>query len=595
MKQFVLGKSHFFVLSFLFLMSTPYAGTPLWTFSPLTATSISITPADTAIVQYKVTNQSSITHTLAMHPIVGIIQITTGAGICSNPFTLYGQESCVLSLQIIGSQVASGTTNGPVVCDTDDYIQCYRPSAADVLNVNVISNSSFTVGGTISGLMGTVYLENNGTDLASFSSNGSFTFSTPVPNGSPYNVTVATQPTSQVCNVTNGSGTINNTNVTNVIVTCATNSFTVGGTVSGLTGTVVLQNNGADSTIISSNGGFTFATPVAEGSPYNVTVLTQPAGQTCGISNGSGTMGSSNVTNVNVTCSADATTLSTSLSNLVLQRSGIARIITITNTGSSTAQDLAVNLPTFPAGTSAITTCSSTLNAGSSCTITVTPGANATSNCTTGIEPTPGVITVSSSNASSVTTNVVVLYYVCIYQGGYVFAIDDTTSNTSSAGGTTLAQINNSSSHVWANNTSTVTGASSLTNGAQNTTAIVGSSVASGSAAELCTNYTIDSSGNSPCSTGTCYNNWYQPAICQLGGQGQGAGCPAGIQNVAANLSSFIGCGTSNCLPFGLWSSTESNVAPASSAWEQQFSGSVVQITDVKNSPIPVRCVRDFS
>jgi hypothetical protein len=79
-------------------------------------------------------------------------------------------------------------------------------------------------------------------------------------------------------------------------------SFTIGGTISGLSGTVVLQNNGGNNLSISANGSFTFATPVATGSPYNVTVLTQPAVQTCAVANAAGTIAGANITNVTVNC-----------------------------------------------------------------------------------------------------------------------------------------------------------------------------------------------------------------------------------------------------------------------------------------------------
>ena len=176
--------------------------------------------------------------------------------------------------------------------------------ANNVTNVVVTcSTDAFTVGGTVSGLSGTVTLQQNGADSMSISANGSFTFSTPVAEGTPYNVTVQIQPATQTCTVTNGSGTMGANNVTNVAVTCSTDAFTVGGTVSGLSGTVTLQQNGADSMSIGANGSFTFSTPVAEGAPYNVTVQIQPATQTCTVTNGSGTMGANNVTNVAVTCS----------------------------------------------------------------------------------------------------------------------------------------------------------------------------------------------------------------------------------------------------------------------------------------------------
>src|SRR6202012_5036724 len=71
-------------------------------------------------------------------------------------------------------------------------------------------------------------------------------------------------------------------------------TYSVGGTVSGLTGTVVLQDNGADNLSVTANGTFTFPTKLVSGSAYSVTVLTQPSGQTCTVSGGTGTVGSAN-------------------------------------------------------------------------------------------------------------------------------------------------------------------------------------------------------------------------------------------------------------------------------------------------------------
>ena len=52
----------------------------------------------------------------------------------------------------------------------------------------------------------------------------------------------------------------------------------IGGTVSGLNGTVMLQNNGSDSLSVSANGIFTFPALIANRSAFSVAVLTQPAG-----------------------------------------------------------------------------------------------------------------------------------------------------------------------------------------------------------------------------------------------------------------------------------------------------------------------------
>ena len=65
----------------------------------------------------------------------------------------------------------------------------------------------------------------------------------------------------------------------------------------------MLQNNGGNDLSVSGNGPFTFSTALAGGAAYAVTVKTNPSGQTCSVSNGSGTVASSNVTNVAVACS----------------------------------------------------------------------------------------------------------------------------------------------------------------------------------------------------------------------------------------------------------------------------------------------------
>ena len=81
-------------------------------------------------------------------------------------------------------------------------------------------------------------------------------------------------------------------------------TFNVGGSVAGLTGTgLVLASPGLTSLPISANGNFAFTSPVGAGTPYSVTVLTQPLGQTCTVANGSGTA-NANVTNVAVSCVA---------------------------------------------------------------------------------------------------------------------------------------------------------------------------------------------------------------------------------------------------------------------------------------------------
>jgi sugar lactone lactonase YvrE len=142
-----------------------------------------------------------------------------------------------------------------------------------------------------------------GGDNLTVPADGKFVFAIPINNGNLYNVTVLTQPSGEVCSVSSGSGIISGNTVANVAIFCSTNKYTVGGTVTGLTGSVTLQNNSGDTLPLNSNGTYTFTTQVAFGSPYTVTVSSQPGGnQTCSVANGASTMGATNVTNVNISC-----------------------------------------------------------------------------------------------------------------------------------------------------------------------------------------------------------------------------------------------------------------------------------------------------
>jgi hypothetical protein len=82
----------------------------------------------------------------------------------------------------------------------------------------------------------------------------------------------------------------------------APGTSSIGGTVSGLkTGTLTLLNSGKDALGVSANGVFTFATAIANTTAYAVSVQTQPNGQACTVSNGTGTA-TANVSNIVISC-----------------------------------------------------------------------------------------------------------------------------------------------------------------------------------------------------------------------------------------------------------------------------------------------------
>jgi alpha-tubulin suppressor-like RCC1 family protein len=248
----------------------------------------------------------------------------------------------------------------------------------NVTNIQVAcftTSQTFTISGTVSGLAGTgLVLQDNSGDNLPISKNGIFTFPTPLPSGSSFSVTAFSQPASptQTCVVTGGGGTAT-ANITGILVNCTSSTFTVGGTITGLTGAgLILQDNGGNSLPVSANAtSFTFAAQVASGLAYAVTVLAQPS-PSCAITNGSGVVGNSSVTNIAISCAGTNSNISATVSGLlantavVLQDNG-GDNLTISTNGLTTN----FNTPVASAAAYAVTVL--TQPAGQTC----TPGANA--------------------------------------------------------------------------------------------------------------------------------------------------------------------------------------------------------------------------
>jgi 6-phosphogluconolactonase (cycloisomerase 2 family) len=234
------------------------------------------------------------------------------------------------------------------------------------------SQGSYTIGGNVTGVSGTgLVLANNMGDNLTIIGNGSFTFSNSAAVGAGYNVTIVSQPLddSQTCVVSDGLGTVGTANVTSIVVTCTTALYTVGGSVTGLVGSgLVLQTNGGDNFSVPASGSYTFST-LPSGSDYAITVLTQPSNpsQTCSIANDTGTVGSTNVTNVAVTCTTNSFAVSATVTGLtgaglVVQTNG-ANAVPVAGNGSYTL----ANLPS--GSTYTVTVQTQPLNPSQTCTV----------------------------------------------------------------------------------------------------------------------------------------------------------------------------------------------------------------------------------
>ncbi len=163
-----------------------------------------------------------------------------------------------------------------------------------------------TVGGAVSGL-GTglsLTLQNNGGDNLTLTSNQSFIFATPVAPNKTYSVTVLNQPTGQSCSVGNASGSINSmgNNVSNISVNCNVTA-SLGGTLTGLApGTSVTLSNNGLLLSLDVNGSFVYLGLLPAGTTYSASVSTQPVGETCVVSNPTGTIADNVTAMVSVAC-----------------------------------------------------------------------------------------------------------------------------------------------------------------------------------------------------------------------------------------------------------------------------------------------------
>jgi hypothetical protein len=158
-------------------------------------------------------------------------------------------------------------------------------------------------------------ISNNGGTPVAVEPGAAFSFPDLIPVDSDYDIKVVTQPSNTVpgsCVVNNGKGNTGPYSPQNISVVCVVTTYTLGGTVSGLTGGDLVVNNGAQSVkILKDATTFNMTTPITgfptlgevpEGKPYGLTILTQPASGRCTIANPNGTMPAAAVNSIVITC-----------------------------------------------------------------------------------------------------------------------------------------------------------------------------------------------------------------------------------------------------------------------------------------------------
>ncbi|RYE69969.1 MAG: hypothetical protein EOO79_00750 [Oxalobacteraceae bacterium] len=148
---------------------------------------------------------------------------------------------------------------------------------------------------------GLILTNNGGDDLVVPAGATSFQFSRAVSTDDEFNVEVKQYPSNvKTCTIVNGKARANYYTIAQVSMSCEIKTHPLVIKINGLSTNGLVVVNGTDRKEVQPNLPTLAMNPVYEDGAYGVTILTQPTGQTCTVSNGSATMGSTDENNNNV-------------------------------------------------------------------------------------------------------------------------------------------------------------------------------------------------------------------------------------------------------------------------------------------------------
>ena len=176
-------------------------------------------------------------------------------------------------------------------------------------------DGNLQLAGSVYGVSATgLVLQNNGAwDTPIEPGTTFFAFKELIGSDTAFNVTIKSNPSNATCEIRNGKGKTGAYSISSIEVLCTVIPHNLGGKITGLTVPGLIINNGPDRLSIPANA-TTFSMTirneknepvsgqVGQSQPYGITIFQQPTGRTCTVTNGTGTMGTVDIDNVQITC-----------------------------------------------------------------------------------------------------------------------------------------------------------------------------------------------------------------------------------------------------------------------------------------------------
>lgn len=193
------------------------------------------------------------------------------------------------------------------VCILSNSVGTIESGVTPVIGIDCVSDTNplYTIGGAITGLTGTgLELSLDGREtLAINATDTAYIFPDAQPNFTGHTVSVKTQPSGQLCSITNDSFSIFSGNIGNASVICSPGPYSVGGYAAGVKAPgLAIQLSGTETIDLPLGGDFVFNTLLSDGMDYDVKIISQPTDQLCTLQYGSGVAISASRDNLVIDC-----------------------------------------------------------------------------------------------------------------------------------------------------------------------------------------------------------------------------------------------------------------------------------------------------